>query len=422
MENYENSPQGMQQDAMEQAGRATDDAMGHLTTGEIVIPLPMLEDPQVMEMLNALFADAQMNIAEFTVGDPANKINPETGYPEFFSFKKIFKAVKNIALPAALAYFAPGIGTALGSGLGITSAAGTAALGGAAAGGLSGLSSGGGIGGALKGAALGGAGGYVAGGGINDTMVGRGANQLSNNVGAGNIFGGGTGTDFAGTSVGRGINSISNKAGLGDVLGSNAPSIDKIVSAPIGAANSSTAATGAAGASAGGGSSFGLGTALANIAGGLAQDSAIKKQQKQLLGANAEQLANLETFNPADITSQPNYEFQRAQGQEGLNRQLAASGALGSGRAIKAAAEYNQNYAGNAFQQAYANWLQKTQLKNQAVGNAGEVRAQTTGAGSQNIAQSLSNAIGGKVGQYGGGGLTPEQLAMLLGNKQAIGN
>ena len=122
--------------APEDAGRGTDTVMAHLSLGEVVIPRSFLDDPQVLEMLQALFAQNQADLAEFTVGDPANKINPETGYPEFF-FKKAFKFLAKAA-PIAAA-FIPGLQPLAAAGIG---AAG-------------GLASGGGLKSALLGAATG---------------------------------------------------------------------------------------------------------------------------------------------------------------------------------------------------------------------------------------------------------------------------
>ena len=67
----------------EDAGRGGDVVLAHMTPGEVVIPAPIAQDPEVFELLNEVFAMAEIDIAEFTVGDPMNKINPETGYPEF---------------------------------------------------------------------------------------------------------------------------------------------------------------------------------------------------------------------------------------------------------------------------------------------------------------------------------------------------
>ena len=75
------------EEAMEEgaeAGRGTDSLLGHLTPGEIVIPVDILSIPGVMESLSAMFEEAEIDINQFTVGNEANSINPETGNPEFF--------------------------------------------------------------------------------------------------------------------------------------------------------------------------------------------------------------------------------------------------------------------------------------------------------------------------------------------------
>jgi len=79
-----------QDDPLADAGRSTDNVMGHMSLGEVVIPRAMLDDPEFMQYLAATYEGMGSDINEFTVGHKANKINPETGYPEFF-FKKILK-------------------------------------------------------------------------------------------------------------------------------------------------------------------------------------------------------------------------------------------------------------------------------------------------------------------------------------------
>jgi hypothetical protein len=76
-------------------------------------------NPQEAEMLKAMGG--------------SGTINPQTGLPEFFSFKKFLKA----ALPIALSFIAPGLGTAIGSAILGTgaSALATGMLGGAILGG-----------------------------------------------------------------------------------------------------------------------------------------------------------------------------------------------------------------------------------------------------------------------------------------------
>lgn len=80
------------------AGRNGDTVLGHLTRGEMVIPVALLDadDGYLRQMLSGMMQEMDINPAQFTVGDKANKINPETGYPEFGWFKKIVKSVKNV--------------------------------------------------------------------------------------------------------------------------------------------------------------------------------------------------------------------------------------------------------------------------------------------------------------------------------------
>ncbi len=87
---------------IEDAGRSTDNVVGHLTVGEIVIPVQLAEIPEVKKAIKAIFQEYGVSLNEFTVGNSENKINPETGYPEFF-FKKAWNAVKKVVSGAGKA-------------------------------------------------------------------------------------------------------------------------------------------------------------------------------------------------------------------------------------------------------------------------------------------------------------------------------
>jgi hypothetical protein len=65
-------------------GRGGDEVIGHLTAGEIVIPVD-IQDESLMEFLEDHFADHGVSILQYTVGTEQNSINPETGMPEFFN-------------------------------------------------------------------------------------------------------------------------------------------------------------------------------------------------------------------------------------------------------------------------------------------------------------------------------------------------
>lgn len=74
---------------MAEEGRNGDDVMGHLTRGEIVIPVNLAE--KLGPMLAEKFAEMDMDINQYIVGNPKNSINPETKCPEF-GLKKAFKS------------------------------------------------------------------------------------------------------------------------------------------------------------------------------------------------------------------------------------------------------------------------------------------------------------------------------------------
>jgi hypothetical protein len=82
----EKSMSGDLEGAMDKAakkGRGTDDTVGHLTKGEVIIPAQIMSDPKNKQMIADLFKSSGGNLDEFTVGHEKNKINPETGQPEF---------------------------------------------------------------------------------------------------------------------------------------------------------------------------------------------------------------------------------------------------------------------------------------------------------------------------------------------------
>ena len=132
-------------------------------------------------------------------------------------------------------------------------------------------------------------------------------------------------------------------------------------------------------------------SSLANAVGGFANDAAIKKAKKAQELANLKQLQNLETFDPSQITSQPGYQFNLEQGQKGLNKALGAEGSLFSGKALKAASEYNQNYANNAYKDYYNQWANKVGAQNALYGDTGSNNANYGLLKSNNLASTLAN-------------------------------
>ena len=123
-------------------GRGGDDTLAHVATGEIVIPLPLIDNNP--EMKASIFKHLEElgveDPEQYVVGSSANSINPETGLREFGwlsktirkvtrgvkkAVKSVVKVVKKAApviIPFALNALFPGMGAiysgALGAGIG----------------------------------------------------------------------------------------------------------------------------------------------------------------------------------------------------------------------------------------------------------------------------------------------------------------
>ncbi len=429
-----------QEQAPEDAGRGTDTVLAHLSLGEIVIPRAFQDDPNFMQILQSAFQQAGVDIGQYTVGDKANKINPETGYPEFGFLSHIFKSpIFKIAAPLALSFLAPGLGTALGSGLLGAGAAGAETLGSSLIGGGLGALTGGGLKGGLLGALGGGIGANI--GSFGDLQPsgeyssGTGiAGAIGDNVPGVNSLANAVSSGFSGVkdALGGASDSVSSSLGLSSPnvgsalqgsstfdpsnLASNSTNIGSFLSGNSGAPLTNlTSLGGLSGGGSGGGSTFGnfnTGGSIASALGGLGQNAAIKKAQQQLLASNAAQQANLGTFDPSNITNDAGYQFNLQQGQQGLDRSAAAGGDLFSGKALKAASQYNQNYANNALQSAYQRWLDKTGAQNQLTGNQGAINAGGTVAGANALTTGLSGALNPT------SGLSSQDLLKLLGKQQ----
>lgn len=343
----EQIPQEMPPEQMEDAGRGTDTVMGHLSLGELVIPRVMLDDPEFMEVMQQAFAQAGADINEFTVGHEANKINPETGHPEFFfkKLKKLFRRASDFILPQ------------LG------------AVGGAA----NGLIQGQGLDGALKGGLQ---------GGLNAIASIAGQTFLPM---AGSYIGNALGDTF-GTAAGS---TLSNGA-QGATRGTGLTGLVTRASSSLPSLTGLTSAAGGGGGSTFGGSNMFSGQGISSILGGLAQGDAIKKAQEAQLRAQRQQMANIDTFDPSNITEDAGYQFNLEQGQQGLNRSLAAAGGLQSGAALKAASQYNQQYADNALNSAYQRYMNRVGAQNNIYGNTGDIKAGARMAGAENIAKTAS--------------------------------
>lgn len=301
----------------------------------------------------------------------------------FKSLKKVLK----VAAPLALSYFAPGLGTALGTGLGLAEGAGASTIGNALLGGGIGALTGGGLKGAGIGALTGGIGANL--GGIADSIgSSTGLNSLIGNSGWTNpdtgLLASGSGSGVLGT-VGKGLASV----GLNPTTG---------------LAGSGTG---------GGGSSYGsAATALGGIFNASSIDSAEKAQQdankramalinpyvqtgtsansklSELLGVGGDASSGdygslTKQFSPTDLANDPGYQFQLQQGQQALDRNQSARGNYFSGGALKAAQDYGQNLAQTTYGNAFNRDMQSKQsLYSQLAGLGGQgLSAAGAGAG-----------------------------------------
>ena len=116
-------------------GRFGDDSVAHIQTGEMVVPLTLLESNPALkaQIFEQLRESGIEDPEQYVVGSKANNINPETGLMEFGFFsnlwsdvKSAFKTVVNvvkkvapIVLPMLLAMtpLGPIYGAAMGSGI-----------------------------------------------------------------------------------------------------------------------------------------------------------------------------------------------------------------------------------------------------------------------------------------------------------------
>ena len=121
-------------------------------------------------------------------------------------------------------------------------------------------------------------------------------------------------------------------------------------------------------------------------------------------------------FTPQDLQAglAPNYQFMLGQGQQQAQRQANLSGGAIGGNALRALQDYTQNYAGNAYQNAFSNFQnQRTGIYNTLAGIAG------LGQTAQNTAaQAGQNAVTA-AGQLGVGA-AGAQAAGMTGAANAV--
>lgn len=126
-------------------------------------------------------------------------------------------------------------------------------------------------------------------------------------------------------------------------------------------------------------------------------------------------------FNNQDLNAQlaPNYAFMLGQGQQATQNASNATGGLVGGNALKALQDYTQNYASNAYQNAFSNYqTQRGNIYNTLASQAGlgQSAQQTSASLSGNTANALSSlATGSAAAQAAGTVGTANALSGGLG-------
>lgn len=119
------------------------------------------------------------------------------------------------------------------------------------------------------------------------------------------------------------------------------------------------------------------------------------------------------------FTGTPSYQFPLQQGNLALNRQLAASGLIGSGAALKDAVGYNQGYASQGlgtYLQGLAGIAGSGQTAGAQLGQIGNTSAGLVNQAYTNIGNAQAGGIVGSANAWSQG------LGQILGAPQLTGN
>lgn len=95
---------------------------------------------------------------------------------------------------------------------------------------------------------------------------------------------------------------------------------------------------------------------------------------------------------PEEVMNEPGYQFGLSQGQEALDRKIAAAGGRVSGASLKAAAQYGTDYATTGYDKAFARRQDRLNRLQQLAGLGLQATGEQVNAGSQS-ANNVSNLI-----------------------------
>jgi len=127
-------------------------------------------------------------------------------------------------------------------------------------------------------------------------------------------------------------------------------------------------------------------------------------------------------FGPADLQAglAPNYDFMLQQGQMANQRAANVAGGGLGGNALQGLQKYTQDYAGNAYQNAFQNYQnQRTGIYNTLAGIAGIGQSGQTAANTAatNMANASTNlGVGSAAAQAAGGIGSATAYGNALGN------
>lgn len=138
--------------------------------------------------------------------------------------------------------------------------------------------------------------------------------------------------------------------------------------------------------------------------------------------------AGMKPFTGADLATEPGYQFRLGEGINALNRTAAARGGMMSGRALKEAERYGQDYASNEYQNAFNRYYtQRNQMLNplQSLLGQAQTSAGNVGAAGQNYAnqagQNMMGAANARASGYvGGANALNQALGAAYKNYQAL--
>ncbi len=103
--------------ALASQGRHGDQMIAHVAPGEVILPKKLISDPELKKQLEELYEKFGVSLDQYTVGNEANSINPNTGIMEFGFLSDLWGDIKkNAPTIGHIVGFA--VGGPIGAGIG----------------------------------------------------------------------------------------------------------------------------------------------------------------------------------------------------------------------------------------------------------------------------------------------------------------